>query len=527
MSHLPSASTRRLVAFLAAAVGLSVCILALRVLPAVAATAPRGPLVPFIVGGQEASISQFPWQVLVLLVDEEEGIEASCGGSILDASHVLTAAHCVDHDATTNQYPRGDFRVVAGASNVQSVVLGASYPPGSQHSSLSSIRTHPYYTVLPNIKDDVAVLTLKEPFTLSTAANAQAIPLVATGVSPASGTAVSVSGYGKQSGAEGSEPNGRLYSTTLTALGSDACRELVGANSAVLLCAVGPSSATCQGDSGGPLTQGSPAVQVGIVDFGPKACPVGQPSGFSNVGAPEVRAFIEGSETPPVAARPTSPPIIKWIGALPVEFSPLTCDPGGWSGSPSFTYTFQTENTSPQVLQSGPSNAYAPPASLIGVPVVCIVQASNPGGVTTFRSGTTPPIAPDTAPPVSSITGLRCHLHACTLSVTAADPYALALGVQPWASYTVTTKCPVKKRKGRKRARARVCHTTKMVRMSVRTIAAGLYQAVASGLPYNEKLTFVVVVTDAAGLHPAKLPVRFLTLRPPKKKRKAKPKHGR
>jgi Trypsin len=530
MSHLRSAfppRRRRLLALLAAPLAVCACVLAPGVSPAVAASPGKGAAMPFIVGGQEASISQFPWQVFVLLVDESEGIEASCGGSILDPSHVLTAAHCVDHEGTTNQYPLGDFRVVAGASNVQSVLLGVSYPPGSQHSSLTGIRTHPYYMVLPNTRDDVAVLTLKSPLTLSTAANAQAIPLATTGVSPSPGAALSVSGYGKQSGAEGSEPNGRLYWTSLTALSSDACRELVGVNSAVLLCAVGPSSATCQGDSGGPLTEGSPAVQVGIVDFGPKACPVGQPSGFSNVAAPEVRAFIEGSEAPPVAARPTSPPVIKWIGAVPVEFGPLTCDPGGWSGSPSFTYTFQTDTSSPLVLQSGPNSVYAPPSSLIGFPLVCIVQAANPGGVTTLRSGTTPPIALDTAPPASTITGLRCSIHACTLSIAASDPHGLALSIQSSASYVVSTKCPAKRRNGRKRAKPPVCHRTKTVRMPLKAVAAGAYQAVASGLPYNERVTFTVAVTDAAGLHPARLPMRSATLHPPKKKRKTKPKHGR
>ena len=43
-----------------------------------------------------------------------------------------------------------------------------------------------------------------------------------------------------------------------------------------------------------------------MVDFGLKGCPANRPDGFTNVAAPEVRAFIEGSESPPVAPRPAA-----------------------------------------------------------------------------------------------------------------------------------------------------------------------------------------------------------------------------
>jgi hypothetical protein len=481
------------------------------------------PIVPYIIGGQESSISQFPWQVYVQREAAQGGglvSVASCGGSILDATHVLTAAHCVDHEGTTTTYPPENVVVLAGASDASGFSTLRIPPPGSQARSLSSIRTDPYYAVLPNIKDDVAVLQLSSPLELSAERNAQAISLVPTGATPVPGTALSISGYGRQNGAESSEPNGKLYSTTLTAISSDACREAVGVNSAVLLCAESAGSSTCQGDSGGPLTEGSPAVQVGIVDFGPKECPVGEPDGFTNVAAPEVRAFIEGSESPPVASRETSPPVVKSVGPAPVDLSPLTCEPGGWSTPPtSFTYTFQVENASAQMLQSGPGSIFAPPSALVGAPLVCVVQATSPGGTSTARSATASPIAADTAPPVAAVTARKCRLQQCTLSIAASDPNAVAITLDTAAAYSVTVKCSRKKKKGAKRP---VCHETRTVPMSVANPSAGIYQASISGLPYSEKITFTILVANAAGLTQTRPVIVTTTLHKPKPRKSPK-----
>jgi secreted trypsin-like serine protease len=523
LSVLPS----RRIAPVLTVCGALACAVAMQASPAGAAPFTSGPLVPYIIGGQESSISQFPWQVFVLVVAEEGATttEASCGGSILDATHILTAAHCVDHEGTTTRYPAEDIGVLAGASDVSGFTSSLRAPHGSQLVTVSSVRTHPYYTVLPEIKDDVAVLTLSEPLELSAEKNTASIPLVPSGATPTTGTALTVSGYGKENGAEGAEPNGKLLSTTLIVVGSDACRETVGVNSAVLLCASGSSSATCQGDSGGPLTEGSPAVEVGTVDFGPQNCPTGQVDGFTNLAAPEVREFIEGSETPQVAARPISPPAIKTVGPAPVDYSTLTCEAGAWSGSPTIDYTFEVENGSAQILQSGPSAVFTPPPNLVGDPLVCIVQASSPGGVSTDRSATTPAIATDATPPVASITGLKCRLQACTLSLAAGDPNGVALAVTASVAYQVTAKCPKKKAKRKqKQGKSPVCHRTETLGLPVSPVAGGAFSAVATRLPYGERIRFDVAVVNAAGLHPVSAPAGSTVLYKPKSKKHAKPK---
>lgn len=518
----PPASARGFDALAAVCAGtltLAVAILCLGTPPAGAITPSREQLVPDIIGGRQTPIEQVPWQVYVEGgLDEAAGktFTTFCGGSILDSTHILTAAHCTDAENTTNGYPAAIFKVLAGDSDDK------SSSATTQERAVASVRRDPLYTPSPT-SDDIAILTLNTPLELSAAKHAEAIPLVAKGATPAPGAQLNVSGYGKEQGPETDPPTGELFSTTLTAIGSDACRNMVGSNSAVLLCAIGSESSFCEGDSGSPLTEGSQPVQVGIVDFQPYECPVDQPNVFTNLAAPEIRAFIEGSESPPLAARPISPPVVQTSGLLksaPVDFSPLTCEPGGWSGSPSYTYTFQTESAVAQVLQSGPGNVFTPPASLLGVPLVCVVQAYNPGGVATNRSATTPAIVADTSRPTASITALRCHLRTCTLSIAAADPHDATLRATASASHQVPAKCHVKKGQRQKRGKRPVCHKTDTVHMYVGAVSAGAFKATASKLPYDRRLTFTVVLTNAAGLRPAKSPTRWTTLYPPRPKKK-------
>src|SRR5262249_15110171 len=59
------------------------------------APAPHGPKAhTSVTGGQDARAGEIPWQALVLPAG------FLCGGSIVDATHILTAAHCalIDDD---------------------------------------------------------------------------------------------------------------------------------------------------------------------------------------------------------------------------------------------------------------------------------------------------------------------------------------------------------------------------------------------------------------------------------------------
>ncbi len=111
------------------------------------APAASAKMIPLIVGGQKAEIKNFPWQVYVLVVEGSTGV--SCGGSIIDPLHILTAAHCVTHEGTTSQYPANEITVLAGASDVSEYLEKGQVPPGAQVEGVSAVRTHPGLLAAP------------------------------------------------------------------------------------------------------------------------------------------------------------------------------------------------------------------------------------------------------------------------------------------------------------------------------------------------------------------------------------------
>jgi hypothetical protein len=225
------------------------------------------------------------------------------------------------------------------------------------------------------------------------------------------------SGYGAQ--IEGRLPDGKLYGATLSAVTDDQCRANLAVNaSAGVQCVAAGSQAACFGDSGGPLTSGG--VQVGIASYAPLGgCGTG-PSGFADVTAPEVRAFIDGAASVPVAPRQSDPALIYSVNP-PVHGSPMRCAPGTWANAPTLAYTFVNDATG-QALQSGASAAFLPRRAHLGATVACVVHATNAGGTSNARSGTTSALLRDGIAPNASLFGVRCRARRCTVRFGAADP---------------------------------------------------------------------------------------------------------
>ncbi len=313
-----------------------------------------------------------------------------CGGSIVDASHILTAAHCVFIAPPDERIPPADFIVIAGTANLK------SHEAEEQAVAVSGVRVHPYYTYDPDSghvnPDDVAVLELAEPLVFGPVV--RSIPLAALDVYPAEGMAVGFTGFGDESSSP-EELNGRLYSLGMSLGSTEQCGENKGEDNAVLLCASSPSGSPCSGDSGSGLTTlESPLALIGVMNdgaiIGGRGCTAGASNSFANVAAPEIQDFIDGSESPPRAPRGGS---AGCTAVNPIVGGSMTCTPGTWSNEPSFIYTFLDSATG-QILQSGASSEYKFTAADTGATVFMRLQATNSGGTGREQTPPTTPVAP-------------------------------------------------------------------------------------------------------------------------------------
>lgn len=234
-----------------------------------------------MVNGERVDPATVPWFVTV----------GSCGGTLVAADRVLTAAHCV-----------------AGISAEQ---LGG-VAVGDVTRTISHVAMHPgwgHRNGPDNFLDDVAIVQLEAPVTgvtpvrLSDAAVAEA-RILGRGRAFAPGTGHS----------EAEMLDGSLRQAPLRLITDAACalafRNRTRAAERFfprMRCAIDadgrePRYSGCNGDSGGPLWTGPPGapVQLGVVSWGGDRCGADRlPSVFAEVD--RYRAFITG-------ARPTWAP---------------------------------------------------------------------------------------------------------------------------------------------------------------------------------------------------------------------------
>jgi len=307
---------------------------------AVSPRAARDPLArTSVVDGGAASIDEFPFQVA--LYDPRAGSPAKgffCGGVILDATHVATAAHCLFGERGQHSAP-AEIEVLAGSTYLEPT------DPGSVRDPVVRATVDPAYN--PAASDyDVGLLELARPLWSGAAPPLDGHSTIAPLVSDAAlATARSVgahtaearptAGFASQEGAPAQavvsgwgeldpQPGGslsyplRLHKARLTLVPAALCEEEYASIEQPItprmLCAGGaPGEAqshsdSCYGDSGGPLvSQGSPSspsptgdVLLGLVDFG-NGC--GQPAYagvYVRIADPAVSRFLGAG--PPVAS---------------------------------------------------------------------------------------------------------------------------------------------------------------------------------------------------------------------------------
>jgi secreted trypsin-like serine protease len=442
--------------------------------PAVAGASPR------IVGGGPIPITAAPWQALVHHTETIRGQLTGflCGGSIIDATHVVTAAHCVlprdGQDPTAAPVATSSFTVTVGTAHVSDLFSnprGAGADATAVTVGVASIAKDPRY----NGDDfDTAVVTLSSAIPLDGVAR-KAIPL---GIStPATGAPLTVSGWGDTTSS--GQPSNDLRATTVNAVDFATCNAAYSGvyTAASVICAIAPGSDSCFGDSGGPLVDAGGNL-VGIVSSGPidHCADVNQPGVYTNVTDCRVRAFITSQINGP-GPQVCGPPGLSGNAGPPGQV--LTCSPGTWSGSPTFSFAF-VDQASGTILQSGPSTAYTLALSDIGRHIVCRVTATDSTGSQSALSPAVGPIAPppDTAAPTAHFEDAVCTRTQCILHITVSDPeYSSGIrSVKVTRRTTVSKRCVV-------RGRRKTCHKNTYATLTTRRLADGRFKVTASHLP--------------------------------------------
>jgi secreted trypsin-like serine protease len=242
-----------------------------------------------IVGGTNTTIQANPWQVSL----QSSSGSHFCGGSILNDTWILTAAHCVKSGSTVSR----PGRVAAG-------ITSRTDSSSGQYRTVSQVYVFPGYVDVAQGKD-AALLKLSSPLTLN-GTTVQAIPMVTQAEAStltAVGTTLRVTGWGTLSSGSSSLPT-TLQTVDVNIISNATAQsqypqETITADQ---LGAAAPGKDSCQGDSGGPATvvKGSGRALAGIVSWGYGCADSRYPGMYARVSevANWVNTTIQGSSGP-------------------------------------------------------------------------------------------------------------------------------------------------------------------------------------------------------------------------------------
>ncbi|MFA0668778.1 trypsin-like serine protease [Vibrio splendidus] len=239
---------------------------------------PNTGVTPYIVNGSNASVTEFP-SMASLFIDriDYDGVYSTgpyCGATILDPTHILTAAHCIYGDESaqlftvvvpqlqdTSQFPNG---------SIEKVRVSEVFYPSNYSNSLNDL-----------LRNDVAILKLESALNIDSVNDIVKRP-TSEGYRSSLETYTAVGHGDTRSGFDGTT---LLQKADLNYVDNATCATAGFIDDAALtnkqICfngnyssSTGLFNGTCQGDSGGPVywRDGVDYRQVGITSFGPGTC---------------------------------------------------------------------------------------------------------------------------------------------------------------------------------------------------------------------------------------------------------------
>lgn len=213
-----------------------------------------------IVGGTPTTTPAYPFMMQITDASQNQ----FCGGTLVAANKVVTAAHCMVGETTSS------VRVVGGRTYLNGT--------NGTVSKVSKIWINPAYTDATN-GDDVAVLTLSTSMSYTPASY---VASTDTGVY-ATGATARIIGWGTTS--ESGSSSNQLRTATVPIVSNSSCAGSYGSEfvASDMVCAgyTNGGTDTCQGDSGGPLLIGG--VLAGITSWGNGCAEAGFPGVYTRL----------------------------------------------------------------------------------------------------------------------------------------------------------------------------------------------------------------------------------------------------
>ncbi|EFZ03846.2 chymotrypsin B1 [Metarhizium robertsii ARSEF 23] len=218
-----------------------------------------------VIGGEDAQDGEI--RSIVSILNENSTHE--CGGSLLDSTTVLTAAHCINEDQILS--------VMAGTVDVET--------RGGVEAKVASFRKHPNYTRDKNnggpwVENDIAVLKLSTPIEKSNTIDYATLPPVGSDAMVNS-TAIAAGWKDADLQDRGIQapilslegnfiPAKKLSKIVLTIRAREDCAKYddgVGDRDTII-CAGGIGKNLCLGDSGSPLFDQETGQLLGVMSRG-------------------------------------------------------------------------------------------------------------------------------------------------------------------------------------------------------------------------------------------------------------------